>query len=279
MMDGQKWNTFLLDISFALWRILNLLSFGLLGYLYLNSYTTATIAELYIVLRRDAIDNRLPDSELLNDRCLIDVPNGISAAQYPVERFPIAEHDGRKWLAVDYQRHYSVWNLILLFFIFSVSGWLWEVFVTILADGNFVNKGTMFGPWLPIYGVGGVLIILLVRRWLNRPVLVFGITMALCAAIEYIGGWYLETFRGAKWWDYSGYLLNIQGRICLEGLLIFGIGGCLGIYYFAPLLDERMNKISKKHRIMDCMALTALFAADFIYSSVHPNVGVGITYP
>ena len=80
-----------------------------------------------------------------------------------------------------------------------------------------------------------------------------------------------------KWWDYSGYFLNLDGRICLEGLLVFGLGGCIFTYIIAPLLDDLFNKINQKVKIIIIMILILLFSLDSIYSHYHPNTGKGIT--
>lgn len=47
-----------------------------------------------------------------------------------------------------------------------------------------------------------------------------------------------------KYWDYSGYFLNLHGRICLEGLIVFALGGCAATYIVAPLLDNLYSKIN-----------------------------------
>ncbi len=125
---------------------------------------------------------------------------------------------------LDYQKDYSLYNLILLFFLFSIVGWLWEVLLHILTEGTFVNRGVLFGPWLPIYGSGCNLILLITKKYLERPFVTFSLTIVTCAIVEYSTSWYLETFKNAKWWDYSDLPLNLHGRICLEGLLVFGIG-------------------------------------------------------
>ena len=80
-----------------------------------------------------------------------------------------------------------------------------------------------------------------------------------------------------KWWDYSGYFLNINGRICFEGLLVFGLGGSFITYFAAPILDKLYAKISPKIRIIICVILLVLFGADAVYSLQHPNTGKGIT--
>jgi len=57
MMTGQKWDTFVLDISFILWNILGAITCGLANVLFVNPYTAATNAELYAVLRERILSN------------------------------------------------------------------------------------------------------------------------------------------------------------------------------------------------------------------------------
>lgn len=167
--------------------------------------------------------------------------------------------------------------LILLFFTFSGIGWLWEVCLHIVQDGTFVNRGVMYGPWLPIYGSGGVLILVLLRKVRKRPVLTFFLTVLICGIVEYGTSWYLEVTKGTKWWDYSGYFLNLNGRICAEGLLLFGLGGCAFIYLLAPLFAGLYEEIPLHRRKLICVLLLTAFMADFSYAQTHPNMGKGIT--
>ena len=135
----------------------------------------------------------------------------------------------------------------------------------------------MHGPWLPIYGWGGVLILFLLKKYRDKPFKLFISSTILCGIIEYITAWYLETFNNLKYWDYTGYFLNLHGRICLEGLLLFGIGGCGFVYLLAPLLDNLYKKIKPKIKTILCIILILLFSIDFIYSSIVPNTGKGIS--
>ena len=64
-----------------------------------------------------------------------------------------------RYLEAEYDRAYSLTSLILFFFSASTVGWLWEVFLHIFMDGALINRGTTWGPWLPIYGVGGLSLI------------------------------------------------------------------------------------------------------------------------
>lgn len=179
---------------------------------------------------------------------------------------------------IHYLRHYSVSTLILLFFIYSFVGWLWEVSLHLITDGEFVNRGIMHGPWLPIYGAGAVLILTILYKFRRHPLGAFIMTIILCGFIEYFSAYYLEiTHNGQKWWDYSGYFLNLHGRICGEGLLVFGLGGMAIMYLTAPLLDNFLRKIPYKILVPLCVVLILCFGADSAYSKKHPNVGKGIT--
>lgn len=172
---------------------------------------------------------------------------------------------------------YSIQNYILFFFTFAFVGWVWEVILFLFNTGKFANRGVLLGPYLPIYGVGGVLILLLFKRFYKKPVLTFGLSMTICSVIEYFTSWYLEVTQGLRWWDYSHYFLNLNGRICLEGSLIFGFAGCLVIYWIAPNLKKIYDKINMKVQIALCIIFISVFSIDFVYSQIHPNIGEGIT--
>ncbi len=203
----------------------------------------------------------------------------VEGRAYPgrLSHFPETEKQKRVG-TFHYMRHYSVWSLIMLFFFFSIMGWCWEVSIHLVLDGVFVNRGTLHGPWLPIYGEGGVLLLTLLNRVRNHPVVQFFSIIFVCGMVEYWTSYYLEVvYDGKKWWDYSGYFLNLNGRICAEGLLVFGIGGMVIVYIAAPLLDNRIRGIPKNVLVCCCLVLLCLYTADCGYSMGHPNEGKGIT--
>lgn len=296
MMRGNKWRAFLLDLSFLGWYLLNVVTFGLLGLVWLTPYKVATDCELYICLRaaaRDALPgakNAFDDTALVPDlgrtpegRSSTPAAAGASAAvatlpggEYPEDAFPIPERDSRRWLGAHYHRKYTSTDLLLLFFAFCFIGYVYEVVYSLIGTGHFINRGTMYGPWLPIYGVGGVVILLLLRKFIDKPVAVFFLIMVVCGVLEYVGGWFLETYHHTKWWDYTGFFLNIQGRVCLESVLAFGIMGMMGIYFIAPSLAGLFDKLSRRWRYGLCIVLGAAFAADFVYSQFNPNMAAGV---
>ena len=208
-----------------------------------------------------------------------DMIDDVQRTAYPVRLYPIPETERRKLVqSLNYMRHYSVWSLITIFLSMSLFGWLWEVGMHLVTNGEFVNRGALHGPWLPIYGTGAVLILTVLNRFRKNPALLFGMTVILCGFLEYMTSLVMElTTGGTKWWDYSGYYLNLNGRICAEGLLVFGIGGLAITYILAPIIDNLLEKANERRIIAVCSVLMLVFAADAIYSHFHPNSGKGVT--
>ena len=169
---------------------------------------------------------------------------------------------------------YFVW----LFFLLSFFGWLWEGFLSVFQSDTYVNRGFLTGPWLPVYGIGGVMLEILFHKWRDRPILTFVSSMVLCTVLEYLTGWYLELTWGVKWWDYSEMPLNLHGRICLLGSLLFGLGGMLLVWVIAPLFNLLYRKVPVRIRTSIGLLVIIVFAADAAYSAIIPNAGRGITF-
>ena len=202
----------------------------------------------------------------------------LTKEQYP-ERLNLmyVDQGNTRLEETHYLRRYSFWSVVVLFFTFCFIGWSWEVMLHLVEDGVFVNRGTCYGPWLPIYGSGGVLILLFLYKFRRNVGLEAVSAIVLCGIVEYVTHWFLEVTKGTKWWDYSGYFLNINGRICAEGLLVFMLGGLAIVYILAPQIDNLVKKANKKILIPICCILLLCFACDAAYSSQHPNTGEGIT--
>ncbi|MGF6375467.1 putative membrane protein [Clostridiales Family XIII bacterium PM5-7] len=276
LMKGNKWETFLLDVSFIGWKLLAGITFGLANIFYVNPYIAATYAELYMWMRQQAHNQGQPLAACLSDIYLEPEPAmGLPTTEvYPVERYVVAPVPRTP---INANRAYSITSYILLFFTFAFIGWAWEVGIHLVTDGEFINRGTMTGPWLPIYGSGGVLVLMLLRKWMDKPILTFGLIVVVCSVVEYFASWFLEMKYGIRWWDYSNYFMNLNGRICLLGASIFGLGGSAFLYYLAPRLDDLYNKIPSGIKLTICAVLCGAFGFDAVNSLEHPNTGKGIT--
>lgn len=273
LMMGEKFELFKLDISLLGWKILEIFTFNLSTLFFYDAYKNSLYAEIYMKIRNNK-KATVTNSYLLNDKYL-DIPD-IKNESYHEDKFSIPLKKYRKWLKIDYNKDYTLLTYILFFFTFSICGWLWEVFYHFFNTGIFVNRGTMYGPWLPIYGYGGVLILFLLKPFRKNPWLLFILAFILCGILEYSTAWYLETFKHTSWWNYNGFFLNIKGRVCLEGLLLFGFGGCMFTYFIAPILDNIYKNIKKNIKIILCIILVFVYLGDLLYTSNHPHTGKGI---
>ncbi len=271
MMRNHKLELFKLDLSFILWNIVDLFCFNLLNIIFISPYKKCCIAKFYSYLRVLAKKNNVHNSNLLCDEYLYQ-----QCDIYPKEKFLYEERQKKSWINIDYNKNYTLTSIILMFFASSSIGWIWETLFHLFRFGTFVNRGALHGPWLPIYGWGAIVLLIILKRVRNKPLVTFVLAMIICGLIEYGTGWYLETLKNARWWDYDGYFLNIHGRICLEGLITFGIGGCAFIYYIAPLLDSILSKINNHIKIILCIILSLLYISDQLYSNKHPNKGIGV---
>ncbi len=273
MMNGNKFQAFKLDLSFIGWNILQYITFGIAG-IFVSPYYTTTITQLYFLLRKDYIENKKYKYEVLNDEKLYE--------ENELEKYPDKYEIERKKIKIDYNKKYELTSIILFFFIFSFAGWIWEVSLYLFRDGILVNRGTLYGPWLPIYGTGCTIIILLThfkkfRKILKNPFATFLIITAICSVIEYLSSWYIEKNTGLRYWDYTGVFGNINGRICFECSVFFGLGGSLCIYIIAPYLERKIQRITYKTKIIICAILVVLFGMDNIYSNINKREGEGIT--
>lgn len=197
---------------------------------------------------------------------------------YPIRLNPLyTPKVQKKGLTVQFLRCYTIWSLILFFFLFSFIGWLWEGSLVLVQMGRFVNRGILLGPWIPIYGTGGCIALILLNRLKKNPPACFIGSMILSGILEYSTAWYMESTFHTKWWDYTGYFLNLDGRICAEGLLVFGVGCSLVIYLVGPLFDELVSRLPVKFVIPLAIVLLAVFTVDSIHASSHPNMGEGVT--
>ena len=117
-------------------------------------------------------------------------------------------------------------QLIILFFVFSIVGWMIEVTLKYFQYHRFINRGFMIGPYCPIYGSGVVAITVCVGGLVGSEGSIGDTFLAgffICGALEYITSWYMEKLFHARWWDYSQKPMNLNGRVWIGNLLLFGI--------------------------------------------------------
>lgn len=187
----------------------------------------------------------------------------------------IPENSRLRRKSIGFSFFYYIWFFLSL----SLVGWLWEVCLYLVTEHRFVNRGILLGPWLPIYGIGGLFLYFLLYRLKKHPLLIFLLAALLCSAVEYACSWFLEKLWGIRWWDYSDYFMNLNGRICLLGAVVFGIGALILIYLFIPWFEKLYEMLTPSIRKVAGLVLLLLFLADAAYAAASPNLGSGISAP
>ncbi len=155
---------------------------------------------------------------------------------------------------------------ILLFFTYSFAGWFMESVGGILKEKRFINRGFLIGPYCPVYGVGVVIITILLKRYTNDIPVLFILSTVICGTLEYLTSYVMEKLFNARWWDYRNNKFNINGRICLETLLPFGIAGSTILCIINPFFENIYLGIPDLYRHIITIFLSCLFIIDFIIS-------------
>ena len=161
---------------------------------------------------------------------------------------------------------YNIAFYFLLYIIYSMIGWLLEVVWTFITDKKLVNRGFLIGPYCPIYGTGCILMILLLQKYSDDILVLFIMSMLICSVLEYATSYFMEKIFKARWWDYSNRKFNINGRICLETLIPFGILGCVLIYALNPFVSKLIKAIPSSMLIIISGIVFIAFLIDNIVS-------------
>ena len=163
---------------------------------------------------------------------------------------------------------YDVRVYFLLFIIFSVLGWIMEVTCKLIQYKRFINRGFLIGPYCPIYGCGGILITLLLNRYISDPFVLFVMAILLCGTLEYLTSWFMEKAFKARWWDYSQRKFNLNGRVCLGTIIPFGILGLFISYISNPFLLGKIYQIPEIWLNIISGTILVIFIIDNIVSGI-----------
>ena len=154
----------------------------------------------------------------------------------------------------------------LLFMIYSVAGWILEVTCKLIEYKRFINRGFLIGPYCPIYGWGAVAITFLLYRYSYDPLILFLMTLLTCSILEYATSWVMEKLFKARCRDYSKYKYNLNGRICLQNSLLFGVLGVVLIKFINPHVFNFICSLSPKLINILFYSVLTIYICDFFVS-------------
>ena len=168
-------------------------------------------------------------------------------------------------------------DLVIYFTLYSITGWIYEVFLEVVVyRWGFTNRGVLFGPYCPVYGVGALAFILAVYPIIRNKALqsrlkwipvVFLLCMLIATAIELGTSYALEAITGSwPWQTYADYKINFQARIALSPSIRFGLGGILFLYVLQPLFERMTGNLSDQSSRKVAIMLLCVFAVDLAYT-------------
>lgn len=157
-------------------------------------------------------------------------------------------------------------HYFVLFMIYSFIGWLFEEITCSIGYRQLVNQGFLKGPYLPIYGCGAMLNLLVLGK-IDNPVCIFICSIILTTSIEYIASFLLEKAFHARWWDYSNYHYQLHGRVWLWSTLAFGGLSILELKIVNPILEYYTYYFPEETVQYSAALMFVIFFLDLLFSA------------
>ena len=162
----------------------------------------------------------------------------------------------------------------LLFLTYSIAGWCMEVIGKLIEKKKFINRGFLIGPYCPIYGTGAILITFLLKKYSPGPFALFVMAILVCGTLEYLTSYFMEKIYHARWWDYSQRKFNINGRVCLNTIIPFGLLGLFIMYVSNPFLIGKIELLPELAlNILFWILLTVFIIDNIVSTNVISYVG------
>lgn len=136
-----------------------------------------------------------------------------------------------------------IFDILTYFIIYSFLGWVMESIVRTVCEKKIINTGFLHGPFCPIYGIGSIILFLLLGSFENKLVILFFSGIIVLTFWEYIVGVMLEKIFKTKYWDYSDQKFNFQGRVCLVNSICWGVLAVLLVKYIHPFIENLVSKV------------------------------------
>lgn len=158
---------------------------------------------------------------------------------------------------------YSFIKWSLCFFAYCLIGWIWETLYVYIRTGHWENRGFLTGPFLPIYGFGAIVILLITIPAKENILFIFLLGMLGASTLEYIGGTLMEAVFHTRFWDYSDALFNLNGHICFLCSMVWGIFSILLVKWIHPWVEQFVLQIPQNISIFLVLFLVFLMTLDF----------------
>ena len=163
---------------------------------------------------------------------------------------------------------YSFWQILEYFIVYSIWGYVIETLYGLLTKGVIESRQSMlYGPFCCIYGLGAICLLCIPKPAKKNNWTLFIAGFIIGSVVEYIVSWVGEVIFNIKWWDYSNFPLNINGRVCVYFSIFWGILTICLNKVINPTVDKVLGKVPMKILHVLTVIIMIFMAFDFIISS------------
>ena len=175
-------------------------------------------------------------------------------------------------------KDFKISYYICCFAVISIIGWIFEITEEFVRGRGFTNRGFLYGSYLPIYGMGAILIYFVLNRLMKKrikiwkinstPIIIFMAVLIITSVFEYVSSWSLEMIFNQRWWDYSYEKFNLNGRIFLKNIILISIAGTVFLYGLEPLIKRLISKVNTKVLNYIAILITVIISIDLIITLI-----------
>lgn len=162
--------------------------------------------------------------------------------------------------------HYTSYQWLFVFYTYCFLGWCFESAYVSLKSNKLINRGFMRGPFLPLYGSGAVMMLVVSMPFADHIVLTYIAGCVGATALEYITGVTMEALFKVRYWDYSNKRFNFQGQICLSSTLAWGFFTVLMTRVLHRPIDRFVLSVPDRVLYYATAVLTVYIVIDFTLS-------------
>ncbi len=197
-------------------------------------------------------------------------------------------------------KNQKFYKILYYFYACGFFGWVYETAAVLIETGKLTGRGLIFVgktlgshsyllqnvprfldlkftwgvPIIPIYGVGGVIVCLAFSKLKMHPIRIFFLGLFSMTAFEYISSVFCQYVLHKQFWNYDNRFLNINGRVCLESALAWGILTILCVYFLSPMIGEKFEKFEEKkhYKIIGIVLLIVVSVLMILHYIVFGNL-------
>jgi uncharacterized membrane protein len=168
---------------------------------------------------------------------------------------------------------YTFTTWLFFFYFYCFLGWIWETCYVSVKKGEWVNRGFMRGPFLPIYGSGAIVVLIFTLPYRTNAELVFLVGMVSATVLEYFTGVAMEKMFHVRYWDYSNQKINLNGHICLTSSIAWGVFSVILTLYGHTPVEKLAFGMNTNLMEIIVFAITVYFSID-MYESIREAINL-----